>query len=77
MRIMEIEDDSIKLVCDVENIIMVGMNKDEKSNDHKYFISIVVKGIEEPYFFWYKTLKMRNSKLNRIVSNMRRNADKI
>ena len=27
MRIIEIEDDSVKLVCDVENIIMVGWNE--------------------------------------------------
>ena len=53
------------------------MNKNEESHDSKYFISIVLKGIEEPYFFWYKTIKMRNSKLNRIVANMQRNTDKL
>ena len=79
MRIIEIEDDSVKLVCNAGNIILVESNKIENASDckYKYYISIVVKDIEAPYVFFYKTIKMRNSRLTRIVTNMRRDADKL
>ena len=77
MRIIEIEDDSVKLVCDVDNIILVESNKIEHASDYKYYISIVVKESENPYVFFYKTIKMRNSRLKRIVDSIKRNADKL